>query len=234
MRILIVSLCLLLLHIHGVSGAGTDAIENVLVMEGDSATLHAGETQAEDLKVWTFGPDETIIARNSEIKMFKDRLLVDQSTGSLTIENITANFSGIYKLEIVKKNLYKNFNVTVYGSLWRKKALQIIKRKGALRIGHVTWLAGQDAGPSSPFKCRGSRWTKPLEGAAAPRAPERRGERVRPPDSAPYLDPSFPNTGPPSRTPQHDKDTRFPIHVEHFIPFSGHCFFSVNKSLSEA
>uniref|UniRef100_A0A8C2JC84 Ig-like domain-containing protein n=1 Tax=Cyprinus carpio TaxID=7962 RepID=A0A8C2JC84_CYPCA len=117
MRILIVSLCLLLLHKHGVSGAETDTIEPVLVMEGDSATLPAGETQAEDLKVWTFGPEETIIVINSEIKMFKDRLMVDQSTGSLTIENITAHFSGIYKLEIVRKNLYKKFNVTVYARL---------------------------------------------------------------------------------------------------------------------
>ncbi len=84
-------------------------------MEGGSVTLHSGETQKEDLKVWTFGPDETIIVRNSEIKIHTDRLVVNQSTGSLTINNITANLSGIYKLENVKKNLYKRFNVTVYG-----------------------------------------------------------------------------------------------------------------------
>ncbi|XP_052446711.1 uncharacterized protein zgc:171601 isoform X2 [Carassius gibelio] len=117
MRILIVSFCISLLYIHGVSGAVTDEIEKVLVMEGDSATLHAGETQAEDMKVWTFGPEETVIVRNSEIRMFKDRLLVDQSTGSLTIKNITANFSGIYKLHIIKENLNKKFNVTVYARL---------------------------------------------------------------------------------------------------------------------
>uniref|UniRef100_A0A8C2JAN3 Ig-like domain-containing protein n=1 Tax=Cyprinus carpio TaxID=7962 RepID=A0A8C2JAN3_CYPCA len=108
---------LVIISARRVSGAETDTIEPVLVMEGDSATLPAGETQAEDLKVWTFGPEETIIVINSEIKMFKDRLMVDQSTGSLTIENITAHFSGIYKLEIVRKNLYKKFNVTVYARL---------------------------------------------------------------------------------------------------------------------
>ncbi len=96
------------------SGAETD-IESVSVMEGGSVSLHSGETQNEDLKVWTFGPDETIIVRNSEIKIHTDRLVVNQHTGSLTINNITANFSGIYKLENVKKNLYKTFNVTVYG-----------------------------------------------------------------------------------------------------------------------
>ncbi|XP_058615679.1 uncharacterized protein LOC131529795 isoform X2 [Onychostoma macrolepis] len=49
--------------------------------------------------------------------MFRDRLLVDQSTGSLTINNITANFSGIYKLTNVRKSSYKTFNVTVYACL---------------------------------------------------------------------------------------------------------------------
>ncbi len=97
------------------SGGDPDSVKSVSVMEGGSVSLHSGETQKEDLKVWTFGPDETIIVRNSEIKMYTDRLVVNQPTGSLTINNITANFSGIYKLENVKKNLYKKFNVTVYG-----------------------------------------------------------------------------------------------------------------------
>ncbi len=95
------------------SGGDPDSVKSVSVMEGDSVSLHSGETQKEDL--WTFGPDETIIVRNSEIKIHTDRLVVNQSTGSLTINNITAIFSGIYKLENVKKNLYKKFNVTVYG-----------------------------------------------------------------------------------------------------------------------
>ncbi len=54
------------------------------------------------------------------------------------------------------------------------------------------------------------RRTKPLQEAAAPRAPDPRGERVRLPDSAPYLDPSFQNTAPPSQPAQHNEDTRFP------------------------
>ncbi|XP_050950263.1 SLAM family member 9-like isoform X2 [Labeo rohita] len=115
MKILIV--LLLLLHIHGMSGAETDAIESVSVMEGDSVTLHAFETQAEDLKVWSFGPDNTVIAVNSEVKIFRDRFLVNQSTASLTIKNITANFSGIYKLTVVRKSSYKTYNVIVYARL---------------------------------------------------------------------------------------------------------------------
>ncbi len=73
------------------------------------------------------------------------------------------------------------------------------------------------------------------EEAAAPRAPDPRGERVRPPDSAPYLDPSFQNTAPPSQSafttrtpdPLFILDTLFPLDT--FI-----VLFLLNKSLSEA
>uniref|UniRef100_A0A8C1KR20 Ig-like domain-containing protein n=1 Tax=Cyprinus carpio TaxID=7962 RepID=A0A8C1KR20_CYPCA len=115
MKILVV--LQLLLHIHGVSGAETDVIQSVSVLEGDSVTLHAGETQKEDLTVWTYGPDNTVIAMNTEIKIFRDRFLVNQSFGSLTIENITANFSGIYKFTVIRKSSYKTFKVTVYARL---------------------------------------------------------------------------------------------------------------------
>ncbi|XP_077081394.1 uncharacterized protein LOC143735206 isoform X2 [Siphateles boraxobius] len=54
---------------------------------------------------------------NHEIKQFKDTLLVDQQSVSLTIKNITANFSGIYKFNIFSRSLYKTFNVTVYARL---------------------------------------------------------------------------------------------------------------------
>ncbi len=71
--------------------------------------------------------------------------------------------------------------------------------------------------------------------ATVPRAPDLRGERVRPPDSAPYLDPSFLNTAHPSQPAPHDEDTRSPVYFGHFIPF-GHfvLLFLLNKSLSEA
>ncbi len=99
-----------------------------------------------------------------------------------------------------------------------------------------TRLTGQDAGPFNPREVpRAQRRTKPPIEAAAPRAPDLRGERVRPPDSAPYLDPSFQNTAPPSQPAQHNEDTRSPVSFGHFIPF-GHfiLLFLLNKSLSEA
>lgn len=90
-------------------------MKSVPVTEGDSVTLHTDETPTEDLTVWTFGSDDIVIVMNFEIKQFKDRLLVDRQSSSLTIKNITANFSGIYKFNIFSRSLYKTFNVTVYG-----------------------------------------------------------------------------------------------------------------------
>uniref|UniRef100_A0A9J7XIB3 Ig-like domain-containing protein n=1 Tax=Cyprinus carpio carpio TaxID=630221 RepID=A0A9J7XIB3_CYPCA len=114
MKIHLFIFLLSLLHIHG---GDPDSVKSVSVLEGDSVILNTDGIQSEDMKVWTFGPDETVIVFKSEIKMFKDRLLFEQSSGSLTIKNITANFSGIYKLNIVKRNSYKTFNVSVYARL---------------------------------------------------------------------------------------------------------------------
>ncbi len=90
-------------------------------------------------------------------------------------------------------------------------------------------------GRTIPRSAAGRRRTKPLHEAAAPRAPDPPGERVRPPDSAPYLDPSSLNTAPPSQTLQHDEDTRSPVYFGHFNPFRHFVLlFLFNKSLSEA
>ncbi len=75
-------------------------------------------------------------------------------------------------------------------------------RKGALReqLPHPYTADGPGcravSSPEGPWPGGG----RAAEEAAAPRAPDPRGERVRPPDSAPYLDPSFQNTAPPSQS----------------------------------
>ncbi len=69
--------------------------------------------------------------------------------------------------------------------------------------------------------------------ATVPRAPDLGGERVRPPDSAPYLDPSFQNTAPPSQPAQHNEDTRFPPFIlDTLFPLDTFMvLFLFNKSL---
>ncbi len=81
-------------------------------------------------------------------------------------------------------------------------------------------LTGQDARPGTAV---GPKEDEAADGSRYPRSPDPRGESVRPPDSAPYLDPSFQNTAPPSQPAQHKEDTRSPVYFGHFIPF-GHYF----------
>ncbi len=83
------------------------------------------------------------------------------------------------------------------------------RTRGPDETAPVIWPSGQDE--AEVDEAAGE--------AATPRAPDLRGERVRPPDSAPYLDPSFQNTAPPSQPSQHDEDTRSPVYFGHFNPF---------------
>ncbi len=84
-------------------------------------------------------------------------------------------------------------------------------------------------GWSVPSRAVGQELDEAAGEVTAPRAPDLRGEHVRLPDSAPYLDSSFQNTAPPSQTPQHDEGTISLVYFGHFI-----LLFLFNKSLSEA
>ncbi len=77
------------------------------------------------------------------------------------------------------------------------------------------WYSRQARMPTSPVVSQEA--DEAAGEATAPCAPDLRGERMRPPDSAPYLDPSFQNTAPPSQSLQYDEDTRSPVYFGHFI-----------------
>ncbi|XP_073700532.1 uncharacterized protein [Garra rufa] len=109
--------------------ADTDAVKSVSVMEGDSVTLNSSFTEMMDdpLILWRFGTENTLIAEISLIAgsiteydnvldgRFRDRLKVDDQTGSLTIINITTQHAGLYKLQ--SNSVSKNFSLTVYAHL---------------------------------------------------------------------------------------------------------------------
>jgi len=102
---------------------------SVLVMEGDSVTLHPGvETNQQDDIRWYFNNIRiaeiigdlsficTDVQCNEGTERFRDRLKLDHQTGSLTIMNTTNKHSGEYKLQIIGSSIRENiFNVTVYG-----------------------------------------------------------------------------------------------------------------------
>ncbi|XP_052446828.1 SLAM family member 9-like [Carassius gibelio] len=109
-------------------GSVTDRMK-MSVMEGDAVTLHTDVTdiprQTINYIQWRFGPDKktfiviqfnkgapVINYLNAEI--FRNRLQIDNQTGSLTIRNIRTTDSGLYQM-IKYKPFY--FNVMVYARL---------------------------------------------------------------------------------------------------------------------
>ncbi|XP_058617432.1 SLAM family member 5-like isoform X3 [Onychostoma macrolepis] len=104
----------------------------ISVMEGGSVTLNTAvtEIQTNHLILWTFRlqNSETSIAEIykhiisvydiGENERFRDRLQIDNQTGSLTITNINNVHSGLYKLLIKNERVkYKTFNIAVHGIL---------------------------------------------------------------------------------------------------------------------
>ncbi|XP_026105559.1 uncharacterized protein LOC113077367 [Carassius auratus] len=110
---------------HGVFGVETNRAS---VKEGDSVTLHTGvqTDQQEDIK-WYFSSnriaqisgDLSYICTDDQCvgtERFRDRLKLDNQTGSLTITNITNTDSGLYKLVVISNSSSeKIFDVSVTG-----------------------------------------------------------------------------------------------------------------------
>ncbi|XP_067272672.1 carcinoembryonic antigen-related cell adhesion molecule 5-like [Pseudorasbora parva] len=104
----------------GSSGGTRDEEKRVSVTEGDSVTLNTRLTEIKDDEIqWRFG--FTVIAEINKRAdsftvyddvldgRFRDRLKLDNQTGSLTITNITIKHAGLYQLQInyEKINLFR-------------------------------------------------------------------------------------------------------------------------------
>lgn len=100
-------------------------------MEGDSVTLLTGvKTNQQEKIKWYFNDIRiaqiseqyrsrscTDVRCNEGTESFRDRLKLDDQTGSLTIINIKRTDSGLHKLQIISSNSIdeKVFIVTVHG-----------------------------------------------------------------------------------------------------------------------
>uniref|UniRef100_A0A8C1LHP9 Immunoglobulin domain-containing protein n=1 Tax=Cyprinus carpio TaxID=7962 RepID=A0A8C1LHP9_CYPCA len=107
--------------------AGAEAeMKSMSVKEGDLVTLHVPQIQGDELIVWRFGDEGKLIAKHDlEAKSsplyyetderFRDRLKLNDQTGSLTSTNTRTTDSGHYNVKISSNNqtLYKRFTVTV-------------------------------------------------------------------------------------------------------------------------
>ncbi|XP_039538320.1 uncharacterized protein LOC120486377 [Pimephales promelas] len=116
----LVLLCLCLWRLDGA------LLKSVSVMEGDSVSINS-DTKIKDNDViqWRFGDENTLIAEiNKRFDRFtvyddvldgrfRDRLKLDNQTGSLTITHITTKHAGEYRLQINRE--IKRFNLIVFG-----------------------------------------------------------------------------------------------------------------------
>ncbi|XP_026054422.1 uncharacterized protein LOC113040291 [Carassius auratus] len=96
-------------------------IKSETVKEGESVTLRTGftEVQIYDSMTWMFG--DTVLAvinKGAQLydddERFKDKLQLDNQTGSLTITKCTIPNSGLYELKIHRnrQNVFQRFSVT--------------------------------------------------------------------------------------------------------------------------
>ncbi|KAL1252078.1 hypothetical protein QQF64_019874, partial [Cirrhinus molitorella] len=105
---------------------GTDVV-TVSVMEGDSVILNSDLTEVHaDLIQWEFLNSLIghINVKAGHITLFdyddgrfRDRLILDKQTGSLTITNITTEHSGLYELKIYGVDKSKKFSLSVYNEV---------------------------------------------------------------------------------------------------------------------
>ncbi|KTF80891.1 hypothetical protein cypCar_00041006, partial [Cyprinus carpio] len=110
-----------------VFGADTNEIQSVSVMEGDSVSLNSDFAEMFNGDItWTFGAEKSLIVKIKIKKQifstfdgpdgrFRDRLKLDNQTGSLTITDSRTEHTGVYQLQMLAaKLLSKTFNVSVY------------------------------------------------------------------------------------------------------------------------
>uniref|UniRef100_A0A9J8CKF1 Ig-like domain-containing protein n=1 Tax=Cyprinus carpio carpio TaxID=630221 RepID=A0A9J8CKF1_CYPCA len=112
-------------------GVFSDVVKSV--PEGDSVTLHTDLTDLLKYEriLWTFGPGRTRIAQINNVVnkisvyndvldgKFRDRLQLDDRSGSLTVTNTTTEDSGLYELQTVggKEVPPKTFSIIVSAPL---------------------------------------------------------------------------------------------------------------------
>ncbi|XP_016349702.1 uncharacterized protein LOC107694512 [Sinocyclocheilus anshuiensis] len=113
--------------VHDVPAAEQDEMKTKLVKEGESVTLDPGVMKnPNDLMTWYFN-DICIAEITGEPRMictdgderFRDRLKLDNQTGSLIIMNISTTDSGLYELQITSSrfSIIRSFSVNVTGEI---------------------------------------------------------------------------------------------------------------------
>ncbi|KAI7789609.1 hypothetical protein IRJ41_012042 [Triplophysa rosa] len=111
-----------------VIGAGQSDVKSASLTVGGSVTLNTDvQTQRGDLILWRFGDEGLLIAKDDKEDnkssiydgvldgRFRDRLKLDDQTGSLIISDVKTTDSGVYKINIInnRETKYRTFSVSV-------------------------------------------------------------------------------------------------------------------------
>ncbi|XP_077083232.1 SLAM family member 5-like [Siphateles boraxobius] len=141
--------------------------DSVSVMEGDSVTLNTDVTEMQEDEdiLWKYGAKKSLIAQIRKATgifstfdvpdgRFRDRLKLDDQTGSLTITNTKTEHTGVYEVLITgAEQSLKTFSVSVYAHLHTPKITRDCSSSSSscslvcssvLSVSNVTlsWYAG--------------------------------------------------------------------------------------------
>ncbi|XP_073717468.1 uncharacterized protein [Misgurnus anguillicaudatus] len=114
-------------NVKSVINPESDQLKSVLVKDGESVTLHtdvhyfktydAIQWRFQGIRIAHFNKSASKI---SEDKRFKDKLQLDVQTGSLQINHIRMDLSGLYEVEISSNSgytIHQTFTITVSGEV---------------------------------------------------------------------------------------------------------------------
>ncbi|XP_067260913.1 uncharacterized protein [Chanodichthys erythropterus] len=138
------------------------------VVEGESVTLYPDtEVQKDYLIMWTFGYEDTLIAQmtgktretyEGTHGRFRDILKLDKRTGSLTINSVRTEHSGLYKLQISSSNrgtTNKRFKVAVNLkkiSVKEEETVTLRTNTVVQRKDQLLWIFGDESSPLAEIK----------------------------------------------------------------------------------
>ncbi|XP_059426086.1 uncharacterized protein LOC132160339 [Carassius carassius] len=141
--------------VYGYLGVGADGL-SVSVMEEDSVTLHSDVKTDQkqfikwfmnDIRIAVITGDQSKICTDDECpERFRDRLKLDNQTGSLTIRDTRTTDSGLYQLEISGNTSEIILGVVVHNVSAAER--DEIKRKSVKEGESVTLYTGEIKNPN--------------------------------------------------------------------------------------
>ncbi|ROL50308.1 hypothetical protein DPX16_4239 [Anabarilius grahami] len=134
-----------------VFGDDEDGVKRESVMDGDSVTLGTRLREKFDRIKWRFGGSGSIIAETdsneisyplNDTERFRDRLKLNNQTGSLIIKNMTIRDSGVYEIEMYHWKPYRKLKIVACGSGLFQRLGEIAGELAAIAVVVLLVLAG--------------------------------------------------------------------------------------------